>query len=90
MLLAAGRSCRVARLRGDGRPLVRPVAVLLHVLGQVRLLRVALAAVLADVRLEVLGLLVLGDVLEQGRLVHEALVAAVALIGLVGLVAAGV
>ena len=74
----------------DGRALVGPVAVLLHVLGQVRLLRVALSAVLADVRLEVLGLLVLGDVLEEGALVGEALVARVALVGLVGLVAARV
>ena len=64
--------------------------MLLHVLVQVRLLGVGLAAVLADVRLEVLGLLVLGDVLQQGVLVVKALVARVALEGLVLLVAAGV
>ena len=74
----------------DGRPLVRSVGVLLHVLGQVGLLRVALSAVLANVRFEMLGLLVLGYVLEERRLVDEALVAGVALVGLVGLVAAGV
>ena len=51
---------------------------------------VALSAVLADVRLEMLALLVLGDVLQERRLIHEALVAAVALVRLVGLVAPGV
>ena len=39
----------VARPGGDGRPLVHPVGVLLHVLGQVGLLGVRLAAVGADV-----------------------------------------
>jgi hypothetical protein len=38
------------------------------------------------VRLEVLGLLVLGDVLQQRGLVHKALVARVALVRLVSLV----
>lgn len=61
--------------------------MLLHVLAQVGLLRVALAAVLADVRLEVFAFLVLGDVLQEGRFVAETLVAGVALVGLVGLVA---
>ena len=37
-----------------------------------------------------LGVPVLGDVLQQGGLVSEALVARVALVGLVALVAAGV
>ena len=37
-----------------------------------------------------LGLLVLGDVLQQLRLVREALIAGVTLVGLVSLVAAGV
>ena len=41
-------------------------------------------------RLQVLGLLVLGDMLEQRYLVVEALVAGVALVGLVSLVAARV
>jgi len=54
-----------ARYADDRRPLVHPLGVLLHVLGQVRLLGVRLAAVLAYVRLEVFGLLVLGYVLEQ-------------------------
>jgi len=79
-----------SRARGDGRPLVLPVGVLLHVLGQVGLLRVALSAVLTDVRLEVFALLVLGDVFEEGGLVGEALVAGVALVRLVRLVAPGV
>lgn len=71
----------------NGRPLVRPLGVLLHVLGEVGLLSVGLAAVLTDVGLEVLGLLVLRDVLEETRLVAEALVAGVALVRFVGLVA---
>ena len=80
--------CRVrCSLGHDWWPLVRPVRVLLHVLRQVGLLSVTLAAVGADVRLQVLRLLVLGDVLEQGDLVVEALVAGVALVRLVSLVA---
>ena len=51
---------------------------------------VALATVGTDVCLYMLRLLVLGDVLEQGLLVREALVAGVALVGLVSLVAPGV
>jgi hypothetical protein len=47
---------------------------------------VALSAVLADVCLEVLRLLVLGDVLEQRGLVDKTLVARVALVRLVSLV----
>jgi hypothetical protein len=62
----------------------------LHVLGQVGLLRVGLATVLANMGLEVLGLLVLGDVLKKSVFVDEALVAGVALVGLVRLVASGV
>ena len=78
--------CRVrCSLGHDWGTLVRPVRVLLHVLRQVGLLSVTLAAVGADVRLQVLRLLVLGDVLEQGDLVVEALVAGVALVRLVGL-----
>ena len=72
------------------RPFVRSVRVLLHVLGKVSLLGVTLAAVGTDVGLQVFGLLVLRDVLEQGGLVVEALVARVALVGLVRLVAPGV
>lgn len=52
---------------------------------QVRLLRVALAAELTDMCLQVLRLSVLGNMLEQSRLVGEALVAAVALVRLVRL-----
>lgn len=74
----------------DWRPLVHPLGVLLHVLGQVRLLCVRLTAVLAYVRLEVFGLLVLGYVLEQRLLVLEALVARVALERFIRLVAPGV
>lgn len=79
-----------ARYAYDRRPLVHPLGVLLHVLGQVRLLRVRLATVLAYVRLEVFGLLVLGYVLEQRLLVLEALIARVTLERLVRLVAPGV
>lgn len=70
-----------------GRPLVRPLRMFLHVLTQVGLLRVALAAVLTDVRLEVFALLVFGDVFKEGWFVAETLVAGVALVRLVGLVA---
>jgi hypothetical protein len=87
---AGGRRRRSAAVPGDRRSLVGTLGVLLHVLAEVGLLRVGLAAVLADVRLEMLGLLVLGDVLEQRRLVREALVARVALVRLVRLVAARV
>lgn len=64
--------------------------MLLHVLAQVGLLGVGLAAVRADVRLQVLALAVLGNVLEKSRLFREALVAAVALEGLVRLMGAAV
>ena len=64
--------------------------MLLHVLGEVSFLCVGFATVGTDVSLQVLGLLVLGDVLQQGGLVSEALVAGVALVGLVSLVAPGV
>ena len=59
--------------------------MLLHVLCQVCLLRVGLSTELADVCLEVFGLLVFGDVLQQGLLVDEALVTRVALVRLVSL-----
>ncbi len=59
-------------------------------LGQVRLLSVTFTAVLANVRFEVFRLLVLWNVLEERRLVDEALVARVALVRFVGLVAARV
>ena len=64
--------------------------MLLHVLRKVRLLRVTLSTVGADVCLYMLGLLVLRDVLEQGLFVGEALVAGVALVRLVSLVASRV
>ena len=64
--------------------------MLLHVLGQVGFLGVALAAVGADVRLQMLGLLVLGDVLQQRGLVVETLVAGVTFVWLVRLVTPGV
>ena len=53
-------------------------------------LSVTFAAVRADVGLHMLRVLVFGDVLEQGSLVVETLVARVALVGLVRLVAPGV
>ena len=64
--------------------------MLLHVLRKIRLLRVTLSTVGADVCLYMLGLLVLGDVLKEGLFVGEALVAGVALVRLVSLVASGV
>ena len=64
--------------------------MLLHVLGQVGLLGVGLATVGADVCLQVLGLLVLGDVLQQGLFIREALVAGVTLVRLVNLVTSAV
>ena len=51
---------------------------------------ITLSAVGTDVCLYMLGLLVFGDVLEEGLLVREALVAGVALVGLIRLVAPGV
>ena len=59
--------------------------MLLHVLCQVCLLRVGLSTELADVCLEVFGLLVFGDVLQQSLLVDETLVTRVALVRLVSL-----
>jgi len=67
--------------------LLRFLGVLLQMLLEVGLLRVRLAAQTADVRLQVLGVLVLGNVLQQGHLVGEALVAGVALERLIGLMA---
>ena len=77
----------VRRSRNNRRSLVRSIGVLLHVLRKIRLLSVTLATVGADVCLYMLRLLVLGDVLEEGLLVGEALVAGVALVRLVSLVA---
>ena len=62
----------------------------LHVLGQVGLLRVGFPTVRTDVSLQVFGLLVLGDVVEEGGLVVETLIAGVALVGLVSLMTPGV
>ena len=59
-------------------------------LGQVGLLCVALTAVRTDVSLQVFGLLVLRDVVEEGGLVVETFVAGVALVGLVSLMTPGV
>lgn len=73
----------------DRRSLVRSLRMLLHMLCQIGLLSVTLTTVLADVRLQVLRLLVLRYVLEQTRLVGEALVTGVTLVRLVGLVASG-
>ena len=47
---------------------------------------VAFSAVGADVGLDMFGLLVLGDVLQQGGLIGEALVARLTLVRLVSLV----
>jgi len=61
--------------------------VLLHVLRKVRFLGVRLATVGADVSLNMFRIAMLGDVLQEGGLVREALVAGVALVRLVALVA---
>lgn len=61
-----------------------------HVLTKVRLLRIALATILAYMSLQVFGFFVFGDVFEQVLLVGEALIAGVAFEGLVGLMAAAV
>lgn len=53
------------RARNDGGPLVCPVRMLLHVLGKIGFLCVALATVGTDVCLYMLRLLVLWDVLKQ-------------------------
>ena len=53
-------------------------------------LRVALPTVGTNMCLYMLGLLVFGDVVEEGLLVSEALVAGVALVGLVRLMTPGV
>jgi hypothetical protein len=103
VLRRAGQTAQVTAHRGDRavggcggaaghnrRPLVRPVGVLLHVFSQIGLLGVALAAVRTDVCLEMLGLLVLGNVVQKRGFVVETLVAGVALVGLVCLVAPGV
>ena len=59
-------------------------------LGQVGLLGVALPAVGADVGLEMLGLLVFRNMVQEGRFVVETFVAGVALVGFICLVAPGV
>lgn len=72
------------------RTFLQTIGMLLHVLGKVGFLRVRLPTELAYMRLEVLRLLVLGYVLQKSRFVSETFVAAVALVGLVGLVASRV
>jgi len=73
----------------DRRSLVRSFRVLLHMLRQIGLLSVTFTAILADVRFQMLRLLVLRYVLEQTRLVGEALVTGVTLVRFVGLVTSG-
>ena len=70
----------------QGRSLIQPISMLLHVFVKISLLGVALAAILTDMGLQVLTLLVLGDVLQEGSLIHETLVASVTLVRFVGLV----
>lgn len=84
------RGRRGVRGRCQGGRRLSGLRVPLHVPEQVRLLRVALSAPGADVRLEVLGVPMARDVLQEGVLVGKALVAGVALEGLVRLVAARV
>lgn len=74
----------------DGWTLVRPIGVFLHVFGQIGLLGVTFATILANVSLQVFGLLVLRNVLKESGFVGEAFVARITLVGLVSLMAAGV
>ena len=60
--------------------------MLLHVLGQVGLLRVGFPTVRTDVSLQVFGLLVLRDVIQEGGLVMKTFIAGVTLVGFVRLV----
>ena len=59
-------------------------------LGQVGLLCVGFTAVRTDVSLQVFGLLVLGDVIQERGLVMETFIAGVTLVGFVSLMTAGV
>lgn len=54
---------------------------------KISLLRIGFSAVLANVRLKVFGLLVLGNVFEEGGFVRKTLITGVTLVRLVGLVA---
>lgn len=64
--------------------------MLLHVLAEIRFLRVALAAILTDVGFQMFALFVLRYVLQQRGLVAKALVARIALVRFVRLMASGV
>lgn len=64
--------------------------MLLHMLGQIGFLCVALTTVLADVRLEMFAFLVLRDVVKQRCFIGEALVARITFIRLICLVATAV
>ena len=67
--------------------LFRLLGMLLQMLLQIGLLGVGFTAQIADVRLQMLGVLVLGYVLQQSHFIRKALVAGVALEGFVGLMA---
>ena len=62
----------------------------LYVLGQVGFLRVGFPTVRTDVSLQVFGLLVLRDVIQEGGLVMETFIAGVTLVGFVSLMTPGV
>jgi len=64
--------------------------MLLHVFGEIGFLCVRLTTVLANMSLEMLGLFMLRNVLEEGRLIRKALVTGVAFKRLVCLVTPGV
>ena len=63
--------------------------MLLHMLRQIGLLGVGLATKVTNMRLEMFGLLVLGDVVQEGGFVGEALVAGVTLVRFVRLMTTG-
>lgn len=82
--------CTTTATCSDRWPLICSLGVLLHVLGEIGFLGVGFATVLTDVSLQMLGFLVLGNMLQQRGFIGETFVARVALEGFVRLVASRV
>ena len=72
------------------RFLPRPVLISPYLEDNLSHLSVTFSAVRTDISLDVFGLLVLGDVLQQGGLVSETLVAGLAFVRFVSLMTPGV
>lgn len=72
LAVASARPRCIASNRG---PFIRAFAVFLHVLRQIRLLRIRFSTILADVCFQMLRFLMLGNVLQQRWLIGEAFVA---------------